>query len=63
MALQNGKTDNKPSQHTDSRTPADGSLTLPQRKVAWQKNKPSENKHNKKPPPTQDSWWTIEMIS
>jgi hypothetical protein len=47
----------------DSRGPADGSLTLPQRKGVRQRNKPLVNKHSKKPTPQQDSWWTIELSS
>jgi hypothetical protein len=42
---------------------ADGTLSLPQRKGARQRNKPPVNKHSEKPTPKQDSWWTTELIS
>jgi hypothetical protein len=63
IAPQNCKTNSEPSQHADSRGVVDGSLTLPQRKGVRQRNKPLINKYSGKPPPKQDSWWTIELIS
>jgi hypothetical protein len=63
MALQNCKTDSKSSQHTDSRGSADGSLALPQRNGARQRNKPPVKKHSEKPTPKQDSWCITELIS
>jgi hypothetical protein len=51
MMLQNWKTISKPSQHTDSRRLADGSLTLPQRKGARQRNKPPVSQHSENPTP------------
>jgi hypothetical protein len=61
-ALQNWKANSKPSQHADSRGPADRSLNLPQRKGVRQRNKPPVNKHSEDPTPKQDSWWTTELI-
>jgi hypothetical protein len=52
----------KPSQHTDSREPADGSLTLPHRKGMRQRNKPPLIKNSKNPTTKQDSWWATELI-
>jgi hypothetical protein len=63
MTLQNRKTISKPSQHADSREPADVSLTLPQRKGMQQRNKPPVNKHGENPTPKQDDWWATELIS
>jgi hypothetical protein len=63
MTLQNWKIISKPSQHVDSRGPADGSLTLPQRKGTRQRNKPQVNQHTGNPTPKQDSWWVTELIS
>jgi hypothetical protein len=55
MALQNWKTNRKPSQHTDSRGPAYGSLTLPQTKGVRQRNEPPVNQLRENPIPNQDS--------
>jgi hypothetical protein len=41
---------------------ADGSLTLPQRSRARQRNKPPVIKQNKNQTPNQDSWWAMELI-
>jgi hypothetical protein len=60
--LQNLKIINKPSQHADSRGPADGSLTWPQRKRVRQRNKLPVIKHSENPTPKQDSWWATELI-
>jgi hypothetical protein len=46
----------KPSEHADSRGPADGSLNLPQRKGVRQRNKPPVNQHSKNPAPKQDGY-------
>jgi hypothetical protein len=62
MTLQNCKTNSKPSQHSDRRGLFDGSLTLPQRKEARQRNKSPVNKHSENPTPRQESWWTTELI-
>jgi hypothetical protein len=51
MTLQNWKILSKPSQHTDSRGQADGSLTLPQRKGVKQRKKHPVNQHSENPTP------------
>jgi hypothetical protein len=56
MTLQNWKTVSKTSQHTDSRGPANRSLTCPKKEGAKQRNKPSVNQHSENPTPKQDSW-------
>jgi hypothetical protein len=48
---------------TNSRELADGSLTLPQKRGAKQRNKPPINQHSENPTPKQDSWWATELIS
>jgi hypothetical protein len=62
MTWQNWKTISKPAYHADSREPADGSLTLPQRKGMRQRNKPPINQHSKIPTLNQDGWWPTELI-
>jgi hypothetical protein len=41
---------------------ADGSLTLPQRKRARQRNKPPVNQLSKNLTPKQNGWWATELI-
>jgi hypothetical protein len=53
----------KPSQYADSRGPADGSLTLLQRKRVRQRNKTPVSKHSENPTPKQDSWWATKLLS
>jgi hypothetical protein len=62
MILQNWKIISKLSQHTDSGRPMVGSLNLPQRNRARQRNKSSVIKHSENPTPKQDSWWATELI-
>jgi hypothetical protein len=42
--------------------PADGSLTLLQRKDMRQRNRPPVIKHSENPTAKQDSWWATELI-
>jgi hypothetical protein len=51
---------NEPSQHADSRGPAEGPLTLPQIKGVRQRNKTPVYQHSKNPTPKQGSWWTTK---
>jgi hypothetical protein len=62
-ALQNWKTNSKPSQHDDSRGLADGSLNLPQRKEARQRNKLPVHKHSENQTLKYNSWRTTKLIS
>jgi hypothetical protein len=61
--LQNLKIISKPSQHADSRGPADRPLTLSQRKRERQRKKPTVNQNSENPTPKQDGWWATELIS
>jgi hypothetical protein len=63
MMLQNWNTIRKTSQHPDSKEVADGSLTMPYRKGARQRNNPPINQHSENPTLKQDDWWATELFS
>jgi hypothetical protein len=60
--LKNWKIISKPSQHSDSRGPADGSLTFAPEKGGEAKKQALVIKHSENPTPKQDSWWATEVI-